>query len=88
MIMITREDAKNRSISNETAWYQRSVEESFSLLSTTMAGIASDEAQRRLAQYGYNEVRLKRRSALIRFLLQFHNPLIYVGWEEKGRCWR
>jgi Ca2+-transporting ATPase len=69
---------KRKKISNETAWYQRSVEEAFSLLSATKSGLTSEEAKRRVFQYGYNEVRLKRRSALIRFLLQIHNPLIYV----------
>lgn len=60
------------------SWYQRSVEEVFSLLSTDASGLTTQEAKRRLQQYGYNELEVKRRSALVRFLLQFHNALIYI----------
>jgi len=59
-------------------WYQRPTEEVFSLLSTDVSGLTTPEAKRRLQQYGYNELEVKRRSALVRFLLQFHNALIYI----------
>ncbi|AZG78940.1 efflux RND transporter periplasmic adaptor subunit (plasmid) [Methylocystis rosea] len=43
------------------------------------AGLSDDEAARRLAQFGPNRLPMaKRRSALVRFVLQFHNVLIYV----------
>ena len=64
--------------SDEKRWYQRSVEETFSLLSTEATGLTKDEVDKRLVIYGHNEVEIKKRSALVRFLLQFHNPLIYV----------
>jgi magnesium-transporting ATPase (P-type) len=42
-------------------------------------GLSSNEAQARLKQYGRNRLpRPPKRSAFIRFLLQFHNILIYV----------
>ncbi len=42
-------------------------------------GLASDEVQRRLAQHGQNRLPdIRRRPAALRFLLQFHNPIIYV----------
>ncbi|MBM3702680.1 MAG: HAD-IC family P-type ATPase, partial [Actinobacteria bacterium] len=59
-------------------WYQSSIEEVFSFLSTGPSGLSDDEAKKRLAQYGYNELKFKRRSNIVRFLLQFHNPLIYI----------
>jgi RND family efflux transporter MFP subunit len=42
-------------------------------------GLSDEEAARRLAQYGANRLPTsKRRSLLVRFVLQFHNVLIYV----------
>jgi magnesium-transporting ATPase (P-type) len=42
-------------------------------------GLADKEAERRLAEYGPNRLPApKRRGPLVRLLLQFHNPLIYV----------
>ncbi len=62
----------------EPNWYQLPIEEVFSLLATGHSGLTTEEAKKRLARYGYNELRLKKKSPLIRFLLQFHNPLIYI----------
>lgn len=42
-------------------------------------GLTEDEAKKRLEKYGKNKLpEKKKRSALIRFLLHFHNVLIYV----------
>lgn len=42
-------------------------------------GLASDEAARRLERFGPNDLpKVRRHGPLIRFLLQFHHPLIYV----------
>jgi cation-transporting P-type ATPase F len=42
-------------------------------------GLGSEEAARRLAEVGPNVLpRVARRGPVLRFLLQFHNPLIYV----------
>ncbi|GAH31032.1 unnamed protein product, partial [marine sediment metagenome] len=42
------------------------------------AGLTSSEAKARLEKYGYNELVVKKQGPLIRFLLQFHNALLYV----------
>ena len=60
------------------AWYQQSTAEAAEALSTSEAGLTSAEAQARLATYGYNEIKFKKRSALVRFLLQFRNALVYL----------
>jgi len=42
-------------------------------------GITDGEAEKRTEQFGKNEItKQKQQSALIRFLLQFHQPLIYI----------
>ena len=42
-------------------------------------GLTTTEAEQRLKQYGPNVITAKRgKSPLIRFLLQFHNPLLYI----------
>ncbi len=65
-------------MTNETKWYQLTVDEVFKCLSAGSSGLTSSEAKARLERYGYNELKFKKRSPLVRFLLQFHNPLIYV----------
>ncbi len=59
-------------------WSEEPVERVFELLGTSTAGLSSSEARTRLELYGYNELKFKKRSALIRFLMQFHNPLVYT----------
>lgn len=42
-------------------------------------GLTSAEAEQRLKRYGPNVITAKRgKSPLVRFLLQFHNPLLYI----------
>lgn len=42
-------------------------------------GLSPEEVINRQAKYGKNIIApIKRKSALVRFLLQFHNPLIYI----------
>ncbi len=59
-------------------WYQLTVEEVFEALKSSTAGLSTSESKSRLARYGYNELKFRRRSTLIRFLMQFHNALIYI----------
>ncbi|MDQ0420722.1 magnesium-transporting ATPase (P-type) [Peteryoungia aggregata LMG 23059] len=48
-------------------------------MSSSMEGLSSQEAQRRLQVYGRNRLpEAPKRSVLVRFLSQFHNVLIYV----------
>ena len=63
-------------------------------------GLSPDEAQRRLEQYGPNELKAKKgRSSVVMFLIQFKNPLLYIlliaggvkafleSWIEAGVIW-
>jgi len=62
-----------------TPWHDRSVEATLADLGVTPAGLSESEAQARLVSRGPNRLpEPPRRSALTRFLLQFHNILIYV----------
>ncbi|MBL8669880.1 MAG: HAD-IC family P-type ATPase [Alphaproteobacteria bacterium] len=65
--------------SGSTAWHALPAEEAVERLASAMSGLSEEEASRRLAAYGPNRLpEGKRRGALERFLLQFHNLLIYV----------
>ncbi|MBI5625732.1 MAG: HAD-IC family P-type ATPase, partial [Nitrosomonadales bacterium] len=60
-------------------WHSLPVQEVLRLLVADHAGLAFDEAARRLIQYGPNHLPAARRdSLLVRFARQFHNVLIYV----------
>lgn len=60
-------------------WYALEPEQALEAQQVTRAGLSDNEAQRRLAAHGFNRLTPpKRRGPLIRFLLQFHNVLIYV----------
>lgn len=64
---------------DEARWHHRSVEAVLVDLQTTPSGLSHDEAASRLTTYGFNRLpETPRRSRLMRFLLQFHNILIYV----------
>ncbi|NQE45524.1 Potassium-transporting ATPase ATP-binding subunit [ANME-1 cluster archaeon GoMg2] len=62
----------------EKRWYQQSAEQVFDALESCSTGLTSSEAKARQEEYGYNELKFKKRSTLIRFLMQFHSPLVYV----------
>jgi len=60
-------------------WYQKNLNEVFDLLQTTPEGLSSREAESRLARFGYNRLTEKKQTRpLKRFLLHFHDVLIYV----------
>ena len=65
-------------LSKESKWYQLPIEETFAALNSSSKGLGEDESRARLKKYGYNELKARKRSPLVRFLLQFHNPLLYV----------
>jgi len=63
----------------ETPWYTLPGPEVLASLHTTDQGLTGQEAEQRLRQYGPNRLTPpKKRGPLHRFLLQFHNLLIYV----------
>ncbi|MCC5914202.1 MAG: cation-transporting P-type ATPase [Balneolaceae bacterium] len=60
-------------------WHSLSAESVIDELNTNEKGISEEEAAKRLEEYGPNKLpEGKKRSALMRFLIQFHNVLIYV----------
>ena len=64
---------------DSTSWHALSAEQCMQDLGTDPAGLGDGEAQARLDRYGPNKLEPpKRRSALVRFMLQFHNVLVYV----------
>ncbi|BBL70543.1 cation-transporting P-type ATPase [Methylogaea oryzae] len=65
---------------SSTPWHALSAEQALQQLAADAGrGLSGAEAERRLAEYGYNRLPPpKRRPAWLRFLLQFHNLLIYV----------
>lgn len=65
-------------MANGTKWYQLSVEETFQGLGAGDTGLTSGEAKARLERYGYNELKFKKPSVIMRFLRQFHSPLVYI----------
>jgi magnesium-transporting ATPase (P-type) len=82
--------SKSRSASRETGrapepavrkphWHALETEDVLQRARTTPRGLSQDEAARRLARVGPNRLPAgKKQSALTRFLLQFHNLLIYI----------
>jgi magnesium-transporting ATPase (P-type) len=61
-------------------WHALTVDEAVSRAGSDAArGLTADEARRRLEEFGPNRLpEAERESALLRFLKQFHNVLIYV----------
>ncbi|MCO5760025.1 MAG: cation-transporting P-type ATPase [Chromatiaceae bacterium] len=65
--------------SSPPPWHQRDVADALAALSSGPEGLTEAEARERLGRYGPNRLTPpKKRSALMRFLLQIHNVLIYV----------
>ena len=61
------------------AWHAQPIDEVQRQLQVGPGGLDDAEVQRRLQQYGPNRLAPpKRRGPLLRFLLQFHNILLYV----------
>ncbi|MDZ7654252.1 MAG: HAD-IC family P-type ATPase [Burkholderiaceae bacterium] len=61
------------------AWHSLPTTEALTALDGAPDGLSADEVRARLAQHGRNELPPPpRRSAWMRFLLQFHNLLIYT----------
>ena len=58
--------------------YQRSADDVLADLGARPDGLTEVEARERLATYGPNEITVRKRSELVRLLMQFHNPMIYI----------
>ncbi len=60
-------------------WHQLSSDDALTAQHASNGGLSTDDAARRLAKHGPNRLTPPaQRGALMRFLLQFHNVLIYV----------
>ncbi len=72
--MLESEQNKNKK------WHSTEVESVLDKLKTSADdGLTEEEVQKRLEEYGENKIpEKKKRSALMHFLLHFHNVLIYV----------
>jgi len=56
-----------------------SIEKVLAKLHSSRLGLTSEEAERRLKIYGFNEVaKKKKRTAVVKFLLSFRNPLVVI----------
>ena len=67
------------SASQPLLWHTLSPDQILSELDTAPGGLSEEEAARRLDIHGPNRLRPpQRRGPLVRFLLQFHNVLIYL----------
>ena len=69
----------NNPVDHQDNWSSLTAEAVLERFGSSDAGLSHAEAARRLAQYGPNCLpSAKRRSVLLRFLLQFNNVLLYV----------
>jgi magnesium-transporting ATPase (P-type) len=60
-------------------WYALETDQVLSRFDARISGLTGHEAERRLQRFGPNRLRpVKKRGALLRFLSQFRNVLIYV----------
>ncbi|MCC6039744.1 MAG: hypothetical protein LM565_02900, partial [Thermofilum sp.] len=55
-----------------------SVEEALRVLGSSTEGLSEEEAGRRLAEYGYNEVPERRESPLLAYLRRYWGPLPWL----------
>lgn len=59
--------------------YTKTTEEVLNELQSSASGLASNEAQQRLAENGKNTIEEEKKTSIIKmFLKQFHNALIYI----------
>ena len=74
LLMLEKKD-----IQNKTPWHAEPVEKCFQTLKSSPEGLDPEEAGKRLETFGPNMLATeKKRGPVLRFLLQFHNLLIYV----------
>lgn len=60
-------------------YYASSVEESYSALGTSFDGLKAEEAEKRLSEYGRNELKAeKKKSLFVRFFEQFKDVMVIV----------
>ncbi|MCX8145787.1 MAG: cation-transporting P-type ATPase [Azovibrio sp.] len=73
------DNAGEADMSDPMIWHQESPERVLQALESEREGLTAEAARARLARFGPNRLTPPpKRGALMRFLLQFHNALIYV----------
>lgn len=61
------------------SWHSLEIEDTFQQIAGSPQGLSQEDAEKRLSQYGPNKLSPpKKRSPFTRFMIQFHNVLIYV----------
>lgn len=65
-------------VKEEPKWYQLTVDDTLKKLGSNSRGLTIDEVKEKLSKYGYNELKFKKPSTIMRFLRQFNNPLVYI----------
>lgn len=66
-------------ISDKEKWHAVPADEALELLESSMEGLSAAEAKKRLETFGPNMLsQTQKQGPVMRFLLQFHNVLIYV----------
>ena len=61
------------------SWHSLEADEVLKAVGSSQDGLGSSEVEQRLKKYGPNKLQeAEKKSALVRFLMQFHNLLIYV----------
>jgi len=76
---IMQDSTEQKESSSQTVWHNLTTAEALENLGVSENGITTEEAQKRKEKYGPNKLPdAEPPSALKRFLLQFHNVLIYV----------
>ncbi|MCU0917646.1 MAG: cation-transporting P-type ATPase [Planctomycetes bacterium] len=75
-----RQDPRDKPTEEQVAWHHLEMEEVRQRLDANLRdGLSSEQVRQRQERYGLNRLtRQKRRSELVRFLLQFHSPLLYI----------
>ena len=62
------------------AFYTQSPEEVLNAVDATEQGLSSSEAEKRLAEFGHNELEEgEKRSILVKFIEQFKDCLLYTS---------
>ncbi len=61
-----------------THWYRLDPEQSLAALESSQQGLSESAATARLAEYGANEIVVKKTPQWLRFLRQFNDPMIWI----------
>ena len=60
-------------------FYKKNTQEVLKLLNTSLNGLSKDEADKRLKNHGYNELKEKEKSSVIKLFLEtFKDPLVII----------